>query len=94
MVVTTPVMIWVGVLPDTLKGGIAFHSSSDILDLLNVKTLQGLESSMRATFCGYNVVSVSRWRSEEGVAAQAIQITEDERKQLGLQEVDKDKTEA
>jgi len=33
-VVTTPVTIWVGVLPDTLTGEEAFHSSNDILDLL------------------------------------------------------------
>jgi len=33
-VVTTPVTIWVGVLPDTLTGEVAFHSSNDILDLL------------------------------------------------------------
>lgn len=33
-VVTTAVTIWVGVLPDTLTGEKAFHSSNDILDLL------------------------------------------------------------
>jgi len=33
-VVTTPVTIWVGVLPDTLTGEEAFHSSNDILNLL------------------------------------------------------------
>ena len=33
-VVTTPVTIWVGVLPDTLTGEVAFHSSNDILKLL------------------------------------------------------------
>ncbi|KAI5987346.1 hypothetical protein F5J12DRAFT_728538 [Pisolithus orientalis] len=33
-VVTTPVTIWVGVLPDTLTGEVAFKSSNDILDLL------------------------------------------------------------
>ena len=33
-VITTPVTIWVGVLPDTLTGEVAFHSSNDILDLL------------------------------------------------------------
>ncbi|KAL6306401.1 hypothetical protein BKA93DRAFT_729418, partial [Sparassis latifolia] len=33
-VVTTPITIWVGVLPDTLTGEKAFHSSNDILDLL------------------------------------------------------------
>jgi len=33
-IVTTPVTIWVGVLPDTLTGEVAFHSSNDILDLL------------------------------------------------------------
>ena len=32
--VITPVTIWVGVLPDTLTGEVAFHSSKDILDLL------------------------------------------------------------
>ena len=32
--VTTPVTIWVGVLPDTLTGEVAFHSSNDILHLL------------------------------------------------------------
>lgn len=33
-VITTPVTIWVGVLPDTLTGEITFKSSNDILDLL------------------------------------------------------------
>ncbi|KAG8214951.1 hypothetical protein J3R82DRAFT_8341 [Butyriboletus roseoflavus] len=33
-VVTTLVTIWVGVLPDTLTGEKAFHSSNDILNLL------------------------------------------------------------
>jgi hypothetical protein len=33
-VVTTPVTIWVGVLPNTVTGEVAFHSSNDILDLL------------------------------------------------------------
>jgi hypothetical protein len=33
-VVTTPVTIWVGVLPDTLTGEVAFHSSNDTLDIL------------------------------------------------------------
>ena len=33
-VITTPVTIWVGVLPDTLTGEVAFNSSSDILKLL------------------------------------------------------------
>jgi hypothetical protein len=33
-VVTTPVTIWVGVLPDTLTSEVAFHSSNDILNLL------------------------------------------------------------
>ena len=32
--ITTPVTIWVGVLPDTLTGETAFHSSNDILNLL------------------------------------------------------------
>jgi hypothetical protein len=27
-VVTTPVTIWVGILPDTLTGEVAFHSSN------------------------------------------------------------------
>ena len=33
-VVTTPITIWVGVLPDTLTGEVAFHSSNEILNLL------------------------------------------------------------
>jgi hypothetical protein len=33
-VTTTPVTIWVGVLPNTLTGDVAFHSSNDILGLL------------------------------------------------------------
>ena len=33
-VVITPVTIWVGVLPDTLTGEVAFHSSNEILSLL------------------------------------------------------------
>jgi hypothetical protein len=33
-VVTTPITIWVGVLPNTLTSEVALHSSNDILDLL------------------------------------------------------------
>lgn len=32
--VTTPVTIWIGVLPDTLSADAVYHSSSNILDLL------------------------------------------------------------
>ncbi|KAH7883420.1 hypothetical protein F5I97DRAFT_1939188 [Phlebopus sp. FC_14] len=41
-VVTTPVTIWVGVVPDTLTGEVAFRSSNDILDLLE-RGFSGLE---------------------------------------------------
>ena len=46
-VVTTPVTIWVGVLPDTLTGEEAFHSSNDILDLLKEHGIFDLDVAYR-----------------------------------------------
>ncbi|KAH9004279.1 hypothetical protein EDB86DRAFT_2887796 [Lactarius hatsudake] len=46
-VVTTPVMIWVGVLPDTLTGEVAFHSSNDILDLLKEYGISDIDVAYR-----------------------------------------------
>jgi hypothetical protein len=42
-VVTTPVTIWVGVLPNTLTGEVAFKSSIDILDLLKEHGISNLD---------------------------------------------------
>ena len=46
-VVTTPVTIWVGVLPDTLTGEVAFHSSNDILDLLKEHGISDVDVAYR-----------------------------------------------
>lgn len=46
-VVTTPVTIWVGVLPDTLTGEVAFHSSNDILNLLKEHDILDIEVAYR-----------------------------------------------
>lgn len=45
--VTTPVTIWVGVLPDTLTGEVAFHSSNDILDLLKEHDISDVDVAYR-----------------------------------------------
>src|SRR6267142_3714882 len=46
-VITTPVTIWVGVLPDTLTGEVAFHSSNDILDLLKEHGISDVDAAYR-----------------------------------------------
>ena len=46
-VVTTPITIWVGVLPDTLTGEVAFHSSNDILDLLKEHGISDIDVAYR-----------------------------------------------
>jgi hypothetical protein len=46
-VVTSPVTIWVGVLPDTLTGDVAFHSSNDILDLLKEHGISDVDVAYR-----------------------------------------------
>ncbi|KAF8344369.1 hypothetical protein F5887DRAFT_1134608 [Amanita rubescens] len=46
-VVITPVTIWVGVLPDTLTGEVAFHSSNDILDLLKEHGISDVDVAYR-----------------------------------------------
>jgi len=46
-VVTTPVTIWVGVLPDTLTGEVAFHSSNDLLDLLKKHGISDIDVAYR-----------------------------------------------
>jgi hypothetical protein len=46
-VVTTPVTIWVGVLPDTLTGEVAFKSSIDILDLLKEHGISNFDVAYR-----------------------------------------------
>jgi hypothetical protein len=46
-VVTTPVTIWVGVLPDTLTSEAAFHSSNDILDLLKEHGISDIDVAYR-----------------------------------------------
>ena len=46
-VVTTPVTIWVGVLPDTLTGEVAFQSSNDILDLLKKHGISNVDIAYR-----------------------------------------------
>lgn len=46
-VYTTPVTIWVGVLPDTLTGEVAFHSSEDILELLREHGITDIEVAYR-----------------------------------------------
>ena len=46
-VVTTPITIWVGVLPDTLTGEVAFKSSNDILDLLKEHGISDVDVAYR-----------------------------------------------
>ena len=46
-VVATPVTIWVGVLPDILIGEVAFHSSNDILDLLQKHGISDVDVAYR-----------------------------------------------
>jgi hypothetical protein len=46
-VITTPVTIWMGVLPDTLTGEVAFHSSNDILDLLKEHEISDIDVAYR-----------------------------------------------
>ena len=46
-VITTPVTIWVGVLPDTLTGKVAFHSSNDILNLLKKHGISDVDVAYR-----------------------------------------------
>ncbi|KAI6007528.1 hypothetical protein F5J12DRAFT_828698 [Pisolithus orientalis] len=46
-VVTTPVTIWVGVLPDTLTGEVAFKSSNDILDFLKEHGISDVDVAYR-----------------------------------------------
>ena len=46
-IITPPVTIWVGVLPDTLTGKVAFHSSNDILNLLKKHGI----SDVDAVYC-------------------------------------------
>jgi hypothetical protein len=46
-VVTTPVTIWVGDLPNTLTSEVAFHSSNDILDLLKEHGISDIDVAYR-----------------------------------------------
>ncbi|KIM81198.1 hypothetical protein PILCRDRAFT_821650 [Piloderma croceum F 1598] len=46
-VFTTPVTIWVEVLPDTLTGKVAFKSSNDILDLLKEHGISDVDVAYR-----------------------------------------------
>ncbi|KAH9956851.1 hypothetical protein BC827DRAFT_1228401 [Russula dissimulans] len=46
-VYTTPITIWVGVLPDTLSGELAFYSSQDILGLLRGHGITDVEVAYR-----------------------------------------------
>jgi hypothetical protein len=46
-VYTTPVTIWVGILPDTLTGEAAFHSANDILGLLKEHGIADVEIAYR-----------------------------------------------
>ena len=70
-VVTTPVTIWVGVLPDTLTGEVAFHSSNDILDLLKEHGISDIDVAYRESvargFSGPELFApVSDLRSPQG----------------------------
>jgi hypothetical protein len=44
---TTPVTIWVGVLPDTLAGEIAFNSANEILSILQQHGINDIEVAYR-----------------------------------------------
>ena len=46
-VVTTPITIWVGVLPNTLTSKVAFHSSNDILNLLKEHSIFDIDVAYR-----------------------------------------------
>jgi hypothetical protein len=46
-VFTTPITIWVGILPDTLTGEVAFHSSNDILELLKEHGISDIDVAYR-----------------------------------------------
>ena len=52
-VVTTPVTIWVGVLPDTLTGEVAFHSSNDILGLLKEHGISDIDVAYRESMARF-----------------------------------------
>ncbi|KAG8905111.1 hypothetical protein FRB99_000675 [Tulasnella sp. 403] len=49
-VVITPITIWVGVLPDTLTGEVAFYSANDILGLLKQHGITDVEVAYRELF--------------------------------------------
>jgi hypothetical protein len=54
-VVITPVTIWVGVLPDTLTGEVAFHSSNHILNLLKEHGISDVDVAYRESVArGFN----------------------------------------
>jgi hypothetical protein len=46
-IITTPITIWIGVLPDTLTSEVAFHSSNDILDLLKQHGISDIDVAYR-----------------------------------------------
>ena len=46
-VVITPIIIWVGILPDTLTGEVAFHSSNNILELLKEHCISNIDVAYR-----------------------------------------------
>ncbi|KAF9068812.1 hypothetical protein BDP27DRAFT_1223677, partial [Rhodocollybia butyracea] len=46
-VITTPVTIWVGVLPDTLTAEVAFHSSNDIFNVLKEHGISDIDIAYR-----------------------------------------------
>jgi hypothetical protein len=48
---TTPVTIWVGVLPDTLAGEVAFDSANDILSMLQQHDTTDLDVAYRDSVC-------------------------------------------
>ncbi|CAE6507643.1 unnamed protein product [Rhizoctonia solani] len=45
--VISPVTIWIGVVPDSLNGDVAFESSTDILQLLEKHTIHDIEVAYR-----------------------------------------------
>ena len=55
-VVTTPVTIWVGVLPDTLTSEVASHSSNDIPDLSKEHGISDIDVAYREQGPGSSVV--------------------------------------
>ncbi|KAK0190382.1 hypothetical protein F5146DRAFT_1137223 [Armillaria mellea] len=64
-VVTTPVTIWVGVLPDTLTGEVAYHSSNDILDLLQKHAISDIDVAYRERWSGTSEAPNCRHRSRD-----------------------------